>query len=135
MNDCGAKSKLSGPLIISQKPGTTVRYFKTQSFIQVWFGLDLILNFLVQMSSNLVGEIKFLELTKTGRRLMVVSPGIVGHLLRFKPDVIFAQAYSLWTLLALLLKPWGKWALVPFNSKRTRMREDLCQRKPLLDNT
>jgi hypothetical protein len=23
MNDCGAKSKLSGPLIISQKPGTT----------------------------------------------------------------------------------------------------------------
>jgi hypothetical protein len=24
MNDCGAKSKLSGPLIISQKPGTTV---------------------------------------------------------------------------------------------------------------
>jgi hypothetical protein len=32
----------------------------------------------------------------------------VGHLLRFKPDVIFAQAYSLWTLLALLLKPWGE---------------------------
>ena len=29
-----------------------LRYFKTQSFIQVWFGLDLILNFLVQMSSN-----------------------------------------------------------------------------------
>ena len=43
---------------------------------------------------------------------MVVSPGIVGHLLRFKPDVIFAQAYSLWTLLALLLKPWGKWKFI-----------------------
>jgi 2-dehydropantoate 2-reductase len=30
MNDCGAKSKLSGPLIISQKPGTTVH----QSWVQ-----------------------------------------------------------------------------------------------------
>ena len=61
---------------------------------------------------QLVGEMKSVELTKTGRRLMVVSPGIVGHLLRFKPDVIFAQAYSLWTLLALLLKPWRKWKFI-----------------------
>lgn len=64
---------------------------------------------------KLVGEMKSLELTKTdgySRRLMVVSPGIVGHLLQFKPDVIFAQAYSLWTLLALLLKPLGKWKFI-----------------------
>jgi glycosyltransferase involved in cell wall biosynthesis len=64
---------------------------------------------------KLVGEMKSLELTKTdgySRRLMVVSPGIVSHLLQFKPDVIFAQAYSLWTLLALLLKPWGKWKFI-----------------------
>jgi glycosyltransferase involved in cell wall biosynthesis len=64
---------------------------------------------------KLVGEMKSLELTKTdgySRRLMVVSPGIVGYLLQFKPDVIFAQAYSLWTLLALLLKPWGKWKFI-----------------------
>ncbi len=64
---------------------------------------------------KLVGEMKSLEMTKTdgySRRLMLVSPGIVGHLLQFKPDVIFAQAYSLWTLLALLLKPWGKWRFI-----------------------
>ncbi|MBW4547929.1 MAG: glycosyltransferase family 4 protein [Symplocastrum torsivum CPER-KK1] len=64
---------------------------------------------------KLVGEMKSLELTKTdgySRRLMVVSPGIVSYLLQFKPDVIFAQAYSLWTLLALLLKPWGKWKFI-----------------------
>jgi hypothetical protein len=30
MNDCGAKSKLSGPLIISQKPGTTVYTMRTK---------------------------------------------------------------------------------------------------------
>jgi glutamine synthetase len=31
MNDCGAKSKLSGPLIISQKPGTTVKMIKDEN--------------------------------------------------------------------------------------------------------
>src|SRR5918999_1300788 len=34
-----------------------LRYFKTQSFIQVWFGLDLILNFLVQMSSKVAPQL------------------------------------------------------------------------------
>lgn len=64
---------------------------------------------------RLVGEMKSLEMTKTkgySRRLMLLSPGIIGHLLEFKPDVIFAQAYSLWTLLAVLFKSWGKWKLI-----------------------
>jgi len=43
---------------------------------------------------------------------MLLSPGIIGHLIQFKPHVILAQAYSLWTLLALLLKPWGKWRFI-----------------------
>ncbi|MDP8963322.1 MAG: glycosyltransferase family 4 protein [Cyanobacteriota bacterium] len=64
---------------------------------------------------KIVGEMKSLEMTKTegySRRVMLVSPGIIGHILEFKPHVIFAQAYSLWTLLALLLKPWGKWRFI-----------------------
>jgi glycosyltransferase involved in cell wall biosynthesis len=65
---------------------------------------------------KLVGEMKSIELSQmaTGcnRRIMILSPGIVGHLLHFKPQIIFAQAYSLWTLLALLLKPWGKWKFI-----------------------
>jgi glycosyltransferase involved in cell wall biosynthesis len=64
---------------------------------------------------QIVGEMKSLEVTKTqgySRRLMLVSPGIIGELIKFKPDIIFAQAYSLWTLLALLLKPWGKWRFI-----------------------
>jgi glycosyltransferase involved in cell wall biosynthesis len=64
---------------------------------------------------KIVGEMKSLEMTKTegySRRVMLVSPGIIGHLLEFKPHIIFAQAYSLWTLLALLLKPWGKWRFI-----------------------
>jgi glycosyltransferase involved in cell wall biosynthesis len=64
---------------------------------------------------KVVGEMKSLELTKTtgySRRLMLVSPGIITHLIEFKPDIILAQAYSLWTLVALLLKPWGKWRFI-----------------------
>lgn len=65
---------------------------------------------------KLVGEMKSIEVSKmaTGcnRRIMLLSPGIVGHLLQFKPDVILTQAYSLWTLLAALFKPLGKWKLI-----------------------
>jgi glycosyltransferase involved in cell wall biosynthesis len=64
---------------------------------------------------KLVGEMKSLEITKTegySRRVMLVSPGIINELLQFKPQIVLAQAYSLWTLLAVLLKPWGKWRLI-----------------------
>jgi glycosyltransferase involved in cell wall biosynthesis len=65
---------------------------------------------------QVVGQMRSIETTKTttgyNRRFMYLSPGIVGHLLRFKPDIVFAQAFSLWTLLALLLKPWLKWRFI-----------------------
>jgi glycosyltransferase involved in cell wall biosynthesis len=44
--------------------------------------------------------------------IMVLSPRIVGHLLRFQPDVIFADGFCLWTILVLLLKPWMQWRVV-----------------------
>ncbi|MBW4648742.1 MAG: glycosyltransferase family 4 protein [Kastovskya adunca ATA6-11-RM4] len=79
----------------------------------VWPGFDL------QVPGadviKLVGEMKSLEITKTegySRRVMLVSPGIINKLLQFKPQIVLAQAYSLWTLLAVLLKPWGKWRLI-----------------------
>ena len=64
---------------------------------------------------QVVGQMKSLEMTQTtgySHRLMLLSPGIVPHLLKFKPHVILAQAYSFWTLLALLLKPWQKWQFI-----------------------
>lgn len=64
---------------------------------------------------KIVGEMKSLEIKKTegySRRLMILSPGIVNYLLKFKPDVVLAQAYSLWTLLAFLFKPLGKWKFI-----------------------
>lgn len=65
---------------------------------------------------KLIGGMISIELSKTAtgcnRRIMILSPTIIGHLLAFKPQIVFAQAYSLWTLFAVLLKPWGKWRLI-----------------------
>lgn len=79
----------------------------------VWPGFDPHLPGANQI--KIVGKMKSLEMTQTtgySRRLMLLSPGIVPHLLEFKPHVILAQAYSVWTLLALLLKPWQKWRFI-----------------------
>jgi glycosyltransferase involved in cell wall biosynthesis len=65
---------------------------------------------------QLVGKLKFIEheQTATGysRGFIVVSPAIIGHLLYFRPDVVFATGFSLWTAIAILLKPLGRWRLV-----------------------
>ncbi len=64
---------------------------------------------------QIVGEMKSLEISKTegySRRVMLVSPSIIGELLKFKPQVILAQAYSLWTLIAVLMKPFMGWKLI-----------------------
>ena len=79
----------------------------------VWPGFD------PQQPGNriikLVGEMKSLEITKTdgySRRVMILSPGIIGELWRFRPQVVLAQAYSLWTLIAVLMKPIMGWKLI-----------------------
>ena len=47
-----------------------------------------------------------------GSSFTYLSPSIVGHLLRFKPHVIFSNAFGIWTMLALLFKPLGRWQVV-----------------------
>ena len=65
---------------------------------------------------QVVGKTKFFTHTPTesgyGRGFIIASPAIIGHLFQFKPDVIFASGFSLWTLFALLLKPLGGWRVV-----------------------
>lgn len=41
-----------------------------------------------------------------------LSPTIVGHLLKYQPQVIFTTAFSLWTLLAASLKLFFGWRIV-----------------------
>ena len=47
-----------------------------------------------------------------GSTISLMSPSIMGHLLKFKPQVIFANAFSMWTAMALLLKPLARWKVI-----------------------
>jgi glycosyltransferase involved in cell wall biosynthesis len=61
---------------------------------------------------KVVGKIKFFAAKpKEGysRGFIYVSPSIVGHLLRLRPQFIFASGFSMWTLLVLMFKPLGGW--------------------------
>ncbi|MFM2303823.1 MAG: hypothetical protein RLZZ135_1233 [Cyanobacteriota bacterium] len=53
-----------------------------------------------------------LDKTDYGGGYMKLSTKIVGRLLRFKPQVIIACGFSIWTILALLSKPIGHWRVI-----------------------
>ncbi len=54
-----------------------------------------------------VGATKFIELVKTAQGCNLgfsyVSPSIIGHLIKFKPDVVFANTFTVWTTVAITL--------------------------------
>ncbi|MUG96760.1 glycosyltransferase [Scytonema sp. UIC 10036] len=50
--------------------------------------------------------------TEYSRSYILPSFDIISHLLRFKPQVIFTSAYSLWTVFVLLLKLFFRWKVV-----------------------
>lgn len=63
-----------------------------------------------------VGATRHIELAKAPNGYSIgfsyASPQIISKLLQFKPQVIFANAFSVWTAIALLLKPIGHWQVV-----------------------
>lgn len=65
---------------------------------------------------KVVGDMKYVETGKNASGynpgVASLSPGIIQHLLRLRPNVVFAGAFSMWTLLVLLLKPIGGWRVV-----------------------
>jgi glycosyltransferase involved in cell wall biosynthesis len=79
----------------------------------VWSGFDPTMP--GASAIKLVGETKFVETEKieTGydRGFIVVSPSIIGYLLEFRPQVVFPQAFSLWTVIVALLKPLMRWKI------------------------
>ena len=42
----------------------------------------------------------------------IVSPKVIFPLIRYKPKVIFASSFGIWTILALLLKPLYRWHVI-----------------------
>lgn len=65
---------------------------------------------------EIVGNYKFVEVrpsaTGYGSGYTKLSLGIVKYLFRLKPHVIITCAFSIWTLLILLLKPLGRWRVI-----------------------
>jgi glycosyltransferase involved in cell wall biosynthesis len=65
---------------------------------------------------EVVGERKIISLSKSetsyGSNFTYLPLNIVNHLLRFRPDVIFSNSFGVWTILALLAKPIGRWRVV-----------------------
>lgn len=89
---------------------------KTTVFTGLWPGF--IRGFEDSFRVKEVGKRKVLEIageskrTGYGASFTYLSPKIIGELIRFKPDVIFSNAFSLWTIIALLLKPWHRWRII-----------------------
>lgn len=69
-----------------------------------------------KLDIEVVGDRQVINMTKSltgyGANFTYLSPKIIGHLLRFKPQIIFTSSFGLWTIGAILLKPIGKWRLV-----------------------
>lgn len=81
---------------------------------QVWPGFDP--NLPGCSVIELVGETSFLETQQVEagytRGFIAVSPAIVGRLRQFKPQVVLPQAFSLWTVFCVLLKPIFRWKII-----------------------
>jgi glycosyltransferase involved in cell wall biosynthesis len=65
---------------------------------------------------EIVGKTTFIQFQQStngySQGYIKASPAIVLHLLRFQPQVIFTSGFSIWTLLSILTKPLGGWAIV-----------------------
>jgi glycosyltransferase involved in cell wall biosynthesis len=63
-----------------------------------------------------VGATHYIEFVKAANGYSIgfsaASPQIVRHLWQFKPQVIFANAFTAWTAIALLLKPICHWQVI-----------------------
>jgi glycosyltransferase involved in cell wall biosynthesis len=65
---------------------------------------------------EVVGQLKVIKFKpqyhKYGSKFAYQSLAIVGRLLEYRPQIIFADTFSLWTLLVLLAKPLGRWKVI-----------------------
>lgn len=65
---------------------------------------------------EVVGNIKRIETSKSSLGydfgFDLLSPAIISRLFQFRPQIIFTLAFSLWSLLAVLLKPIFGWQVI-----------------------
>ncbi|MEQ9619040.1 MAG: glycosyltransferase family 4 protein [Deltaproteobacteria bacterium] len=66
---------------------------------------------------KIVGKTRFFRYRRKKKShydkgIIILSPYIIFHLLKFSPKVIFTHAFSVWTIIALLLKPFMGWRII-----------------------
>jgi glycosyltransferase involved in cell wall biosynthesis len=92
----------------------TKQFPNTKTFTGQWCGYAA--GFENTYQVEVVGETKHVDVIKTANGynagFSLASPDIIRRLLQFKPDIIFANAFSMWTAIALFLKPIGHWKVV-----------------------
>ncbi|WP_019502681.1 glycosyltransferase family 4 protein [Pseudanabaena sp. PCC 6802] len=69
-----------------------------------------------QLKIEVVGQFRVIEINRDkgsyGDNFTYLSPKIIGHLLRLRPQVIFSSSFGVWTILALLLKLLFWWRVI-----------------------
>lgn len=91
----------------------TQHFNKTIIFTGYWQGF--LTGFEKTFTVQVVGKTRLVATRRKdgyGGGFIYVSPQIITHLIQFKPKVIFATGFSLWTILALLFQAWAKWRVV-----------------------
>jgi glycosyltransferase involved in cell wall biosynthesis len=87
---------------------------QTTVFTSCWFGFAAGLE--NSFKVEVVGKRKVIAITKDskgyGNNFTYLPLNIVGRLLKFQPELIFSNSFGMWTLLAILFKPLGKWRIV-----------------------
>ena len=66
----------------------------------------------VEVVGTTVRVTKSQEKTDYSGGYMMLSPQIIGRLLAFKPQVVITCGFSIWTMLALVFKPIGRWQVI-----------------------
>ncbi len=65
---------------------------------------------------EVIGRVRVIEINQSaesyGDNFTYLSPGIVKHLVKLKPKVIFSSSFGVWTILALALKPLMGWRVI-----------------------
>ena len=65
---------------------------------------------------ELVGKFKPLSIIKNkqsyGSGVTLLSPKVIFPLFKYQPQIIFSSSFGIWTIIALLLKPWRKWQVI-----------------------
>lgn len=65
---------------------------------------------------EVVGQFQVIAINKDekgyGDNFTSLSLGIVNHLLKLRPQVIFSSSFGVWTIIALLLKPFLWWKVI-----------------------